>query len=168
MIVMCAASCGACELLDPAKRCAPAQMGLPDPIPDAYRPGDLEAMFASLPGRVPGVEFLRRDPFVAVIRNFVSEKEGQTLLDLTVDRLERSTDQGGCAPAAARQRPAPPARARLTPPRQLQPRGHPGKGGEPGPHLDERVVPGFLHGPPRRGQPHAAHRRARARARAEL
>ena len=51
-------------------------------------------MFQSLPKRYANVEYLSTDPYVAYIRNFVSDMEGQTLLDLTVDHLARSTDQG--------------------------------------------------------------------------
>ena len=99
MLVMCAESCKSCEMLDPAKRCAPENMGLPNPIPNGYKPGDLKNMFESLSKRYGDkVEYLSVDPYVVVIRDFVSDLEGQTILDLTVDNLERSTDQGQVSP----------------------------------------------------------------------
>jgi prolyl 4-hydroxylase len=91
MTVMCAASCNRCELRDPKKRCTEENMGIK--FDDAYRPGDLDAMFESLATR-DDIKVLNRKPWMVLVRNFITEKESSTLLRLTEKGLKRSTDQG--------------------------------------------------------------------------
>jgi hypothetical protein len=96
MTVMCAASCGRCELLDPKLRCSEENMKIK--FEDAYKPGDLNNMFRSLINRSDvETEVLRTSPYMVLVKNFISEEESSTLLRLTEKKLKRSTDQGEIA-----------------------------------------------------------------------
>ena len=96
MTVMCAASCNTCELLDPKKRCSEENMKIK--FVDAYQPGDLNKMFESLLERKDvNIEVLHKNPWMVLVRNFITESESSTLLKLTAKGLKRSTDQGPVA-----------------------------------------------------------------------
>jgi len=93
---MCAASCARCELLDPKIRCDKKTMNIS--LLDTYAPGGVSKVFDNIlvqPDLAGKVEILSRDPFMLVIRDFVTDIEGSTLIDLTAKSLKRSTDQGG-------------------------------------------------------------------------
>jgi hypothetical protein len=63
MIVNCARSCNACELLDPQVRCDRARLNIS--TEPAYKPGDLNKMFESLPERFAqyGVNVVSTSPW---------------------------------------------------------------------------------------------------------
>lgn len=93
--VMCAASCARCDLLDPQVRCSEEHMGVK--LENAMRAGDMNALFERLI-QLPNVDVLHRgEPWVVLVRDFISEKESSTLLQLTLSKLKRSTDQGEVA-----------------------------------------------------------------------
>jgi predicted 2-oxoglutarate/Fe(II)-dependent dioxygenase YbiX len=95
MGVMCAAACARCELLDPKVRCDPKTMNISGK--DSYLPGGISKVFehiANSPEHKGKVDFLLRDPHMALIRDFVTDKEAARLIELTRTHLKRSTDQG--------------------------------------------------------------------------
>ena len=93
MTVMCAASCNRCELLDPKKRCSEENMNVK--LENAYNPGDLNRMFETLQERTDSeLQVLSTNPWMVLVKNFITDKEISTLLKLTSRNLKRSTDQG--------------------------------------------------------------------------
>lgn len=94
MIVMCAKTCNRCELLDPKRRCAPETMGLPNPVPNALKPGELDEVFIDLKRLWPTVHYLSRDPWVAYFPDFLKDSHIEALIRHTKDDMKRSTDQG--------------------------------------------------------------------------
>jgi hypothetical protein len=97
MVVHCAASCDACDLLDPAVRCSREALKTLESGP-AFKVGELDAMFEGLKTRFPeyDVQELSRPPagpWIVKFRNFVQDDEIDALLSLAGD-FKRSTDQG--------------------------------------------------------------------------
>lgn len=97
MIMMCAATCNACHLRDPAVRCPREKLheyGMS--LEPAYYPGQLNAMFESIVerfGSIYEVEVLSRDPWVVIFDNFLTDAEAKALIT-NVDEWEASTDTG--------------------------------------------------------------------------
>lgn len=101
MSVHCAASCNACELLNPKVRCDSKRIGYDNPNAWESNTNAVDNLFSGLPSRFPeyNVTFLSTPessgPWVAHFSNFLSDAEIQTLIDATGGNLQRSTDQGG-------------------------------------------------------------------------
>ena len=97
MHVYCAASCQACELMDPEVRCNEDRIGGGYKRRAALGPGDLGALFRSLPRRFPeyNISFLAEPPngpYIAQFDSFISDFEIEALLG-HAQGLKRSTDQ---------------------------------------------------------------------------
>lgn len=105
MYVMCAASCGRCDMLDPKVRCDPSNTGAN--TKNAMEPGDLNRMFATLAQRWPHkdkIEYLlngtnpdgspSKTPWMVLFHDFVTDEEIAALTKHTLPKLQRSTDQG--------------------------------------------------------------------------
>ena len=93
MAVMCAASCGRCELLDPKIRCDPKTTGASRE--NAVGPGDLRRLFEGFANRTDlNVTYLSKEPYLVLFNNFITEEEAKVLLSTTDPYLARSTDQG--------------------------------------------------------------------------
>ena len=95
MIMFCAASCNACELRDPYKRCDRKFLNIStEPI---YAPGDMQSMFQSIEERFADkydVDIISRDPWVVTFDNFVEDHEIEALIRTNNNSWERSTDTG--------------------------------------------------------------------------
>lgn len=93
MTVMCAAACNRCEFLDPKRRCSEENMGYK--FTDALKPGDLDMMFRTISERTSSeIEVVNEKPWMVLVKDFITETESSTLMNLTVAKLKRSTDQG--------------------------------------------------------------------------
>lgn len=82
MIVNCARSCNACELLDPSVRCDRIRLNMStEPI---YKPGDLNKMFESLPARFPelGINVMSTSPWLITFDTFMNESETNELIEV--------------------------------------------------------------------------------------
>ena len=95
MYVFCAASCQACELMDPKVRCNEERIGYTRRA--AMEPGDLNSLFQHLPSRLPeyNTSYLSMPPlgpWIAQFDSFISDDEIEVLLSYS-DGLKRSTDQ---------------------------------------------------------------------------
>ena len=102
MTVHCAASCDACELLDPAVRCSREALNTTASGP-AFKNGELDALFEGLEAKWPQyrVEILSQPPagpWIVKLHDFVQEEEIEALLELAGD-FKRSTDQGSAIDA---------------------------------------------------------------------
>jgi prolyl 4-hydroxylase len=95
MIVNCPKSCNACHLRDPKVRCDRNFLNISTtPI---YQPGDMQRIFSGMKekyGELYDLEVMSTDPWVMVFHNFVSEEEGEAIIDSVKDHWERSTDTG--------------------------------------------------------------------------
>eukprot|EP00924_Labyrinthula_sp_SR-Ha-C_P011985 maker-scaffold_26-snap-gene-1.2-mRNA-1 protein AED:0.00 eAED:0.00 QI:142/1/1/1/1/1/2/115/368 len=103
MSVMCAASCGACDLLDPKVRCDPKRLNLS--MTPAYEKGDMKLMFEKLEAKAnePGVhytmKYLSKEPYIVQFDNFLTDEEIESMLtSVGLKKLKRSTDQGKVNP----------------------------------------------------------------------
>jgi len=80
MIVNCARSCGACDLLDPSRRCDRARLNVS--TEPAYGAGDLARMFAGLEARFPELEptVVSDSPWIVTFDKFMNASETDALI----------------------------------------------------------------------------------------
>ena len=97
MHVYCAASCMACELMDPNIRCDERRIGGGYKRQAAFRSGELGSLFKGFPARFPqyNISYLSKPPsgpWIAQFDSFISGMEIDVLLG-HAKGLKRSTDQ---------------------------------------------------------------------------
>jgi prolyl 4-hydroxylase len=99
MIVMCAKTCNKCDLLLQKKRCVPEVFQDPDYVyEDAVKgKGDLTRIFEKVIREYPKTQVLLqppKGPWIVSLPDFITPLERETLLNLTLPHVKRSTDQG--------------------------------------------------------------------------
>jgi len=99
MIVFCGKTCGKCDLLLQKQRCVPEVFNdTKYRYEDALqKQGDLTRIFENVLAEFPTTQVLLKPPkgpWLVKLPNFVTMLERDTLLNLTIPHVKRSTDQG--------------------------------------------------------------------------
>lgn len=97
MWVMCPKACNACKYRKPEYRCVAERIGMKPPLKPAFKPGEMDTFFETLPKHHPeyNIEFLhKKDPWIAIFHDFLTDAEVKALIAQTARGMRRSTDQG--------------------------------------------------------------------------